>query len=87
MGRKWHSFSNCHVALIAFFLFLSLVREDVFSVRVSSELGRWPWDRAGFRVQAFCQRKRKGADSLDSTCYYSYFAVKMCVRYLALKEV
>ena len=32
---------------------MSLVMEDVFSVKVSSGLGRWSRDMAGFEVQAF----------------------------------
>lgn len=41
-----------------FFLLSSLVREDVFSVSVSSGLGRWPWDRAGFQV-SFARERGK----------------------------
>lgn len=65
MGRKWHSFSNWHGALIAIF---SVVTCQGRCLLGQGELwaGRWPWDWSGFQVPALCQRK--GADSQDRTC-------------------
>lgn len=77
-AEKWHLFSNWLVALIAVFYCHYIV------VRICSGLRRWPWDTAGFQV--FCQRRRKGPDSLDGTCCYSYFALTTCLRYPALQE-